>query len=293
MNQEKIWIAGCGDLGLRLVDELDQHRYQVFGVRRSPQLALASQHCAAKLYWRRADVSNKKDLGQLFAEGADIVIATLTPSNYTPRGYQHAYIDTAKALTQTLRVMQPPPRLFIWVSSTRVYGQSSEVLIDENTPPKPDSFQGETLLAAEKIVQKTLPEACIVRFSGIYGRGRNRLLAKVRSGLCEPATPARFSNRIHVEDAVGFITHLIERQRRGLKLEPLYLGTDCTPVEMFKLQAWLAEAMGNTAADLREEAYSKPRSSKKLSNRRMLNSGYSLRYPDYRSGYRTLLDQNH
>ncbi|BBM01376.1 NAD-dependent epimerase/dehydratase family protein [Microbulbifer sp. GL-2] len=289
-QQEKLWILGCGDLGARLALNIDRKKYSVYGMRRNPLVALASKRRADVVNWRRGDATKAGDIERLLAGGADIVLATFTPDEHTPSGYQRAYVETARALAEAIPHLPKPPRLVLWVSSSRVYGQSGEDFIDEQTSPVPSGFQGESLLAAEDIIRSAIPGTCIVRFAGIYGPGRDRLLSQVRAGRCAPPQPPQYSNRIHVDDCIGFLLHLIERHKQGWSPEPLYIGADSKPVPMYELQQWLVKAMGYTSAHLREIVQTSERRSKKLSNQRMLASGYELKYPDYKVGYGALLE---
>ncbi|WP_323846207.1 NAD-dependent epimerase/dehydratase family protein [Microbulbifer magnicolonia] len=290
MAQEKLWILGCGDLGARLALRLNRQEYAVYGMRRNPLVALASKRRADVVNWRRGDATKKEDIARLLADGADVVLATFTPDEHTQGGYHRAYINTATALAEALSNLPRPPRLLIWVSSTRVYGQSGDDLIDEQTPAIPSGFQGDILLAAEEIVRSAVPTTCVVRFAGIYGPGRDRLLSQVRAGRCAPPQPPQYSNRIHVDDCIGFLIHLIEKHKSGWSPEQLYIGADCMPVPMYELQRWLVKAMGYTSAHLREIVQTSERRSKKLSNRRLLASGYEMKYPDYKTGYSALLE---
>ncbi|MFC6633784.1 NAD-dependent epimerase/dehydratase family protein [Microbulbifer taiwanensis] len=290
MAKEKLWIFGCGDLGARLALQLNRQEYAVYGVRRNPLVALASKRRADVVNWRRGDATKKEDIERLLGDGADVVLATFTPDEHTQSGYHRAYIDTATALAEALPNLARPPRLLIWVSSTRVYGQSGDQFLDEQTPAIPSGFQGDILLAAEEIIRSAVPGTCVVRFAGIYGPGRDRLLSQVRAGRCAPPQPPQFSNRIHVDDSIGFLIHLMEKHKAGWSPEQLYIGADSLPVPMYELQRWLVKAMGYTGAHLREIVETSERRSKKLSNRRMLESGYELKYPDYKVGYSALLE---
>ncbi|WP_346838196.1 NAD-dependent epimerase/dehydratase family protein [Microbulbifer sp. SAOS-129_SWC] len=290
MAKEKLWILGCGDLGARLALHLNRQEYKIYGMRRNPLVALATKRRADAVNWRRGDATNTEDIQRQLADGADIILATFTPDEHTQSGYHRAYIDTATALAEALSNLARPPRLLLWVSSTRVYGQSGDHWLDEQTPAVPSGFQGDILLAAEEIIRSAVPSTCVVRFAGIYGPGRDRLLSQVRAGRCAPPQPPQYSNRIHVDDCIGFLIHLMNRHRDGWSPEQLYIGADSMPVPMHDLQQWLVKAMGYTSAHLREIIQTSERRSKKLSNKRMLDSGYQLKYPDYRSGYSALLE---
>lgn len=290
MEKEKLWILGCGDLGARLALQLNRQEYSVYGMRRNPLVALANKRRADVVNWRRGDATKKGDIERLLADGADVILATFTPNEYSYGGYYRAYVDTANALAEALPNLPRPPRLLIWVSSTRVYGQSGDEFLDEQTPPLPNSFQGDMQLAAEEIIGNAVPTTCVVRFAGIYGPGRDRLLSQVRAGRCAPSQPPQYSNRIHVDDAIGFLIHLMEKHKRGWSPEKLYIGADSMPVPMHDLQQWLVKAMGYTSAHLREIVQTSERRSKKLSNERMLASGYELKYPNYKIGYSALLE---
>lgn len=290
MTQEKLWILGCGDLGARLALQLNRREYAVYGMRRNPLVALASKRRADVVNWRRGDAGKKENLERLLSVGADVILATFTPDENTRCGYHRAYVDTATVLAEVIPNLPTPPRLVIWVSSTRVYGQSGDKLLDEESQALPSGFQGDLLLAAEEIIQRAVPSTCVVRFAGIYGPGRDRLLSQVRAGRCAPPQPPQYSNRIHVDDAIGFLIYLMERHKEGWSPEQLYIGADCTPVPMYELQQWLVKAMGYTSAHLREIVETSERRSRKLSNARMLASGYEMKYPDYRAGYSALLN---
>ena len=69
-------------------------------------------------------------------------------------------------------------------------------------------------------------------------------------------------------------------------LAPLYLVTDSAPVAQYEVLQWLAAQQGVEAGMIKPPPVS---GGKRLSNARMLASGFALQYPDYRSGYGALL----
>lgn len=268
---------GCGDLAAR-VASLRAAEWELTGVRRSEQ-AMPDIRMAV------ADARSSVALQSVLTDGFDIVVATLTPPEFTDAGYVAGYVDPASALTEACQWLPPslrPQRVF-WVSSTRVYGESAGEWVDETTQPRPQGFAGRRLLEAEQILQAGVVPVTAVRFSGIYGPGRDRLLHKVRSGRIAPATPLHWTNRIHSDDCAGVLVHLIERQARGEALADVYIGTDSEPVAAHEVQRWLAERLSISPSE--ESASTAVESGRRCSNRRLLETGYHFLYPSWREGY--------
>lgn len=174
-----------------------------------------------------------------------------------------------------------------WVSSTSVYGQHQGEWVDANTPAQPGSDTGHELLAAEAIAQAAGWPCSIVRFGGLYGPGRHALLRWVKSGRSVQVQPPSWSNRIHVEDAAGFLAHLVAMALAGQPLRPIYIGVDNLPSAQHEVLAWLATQLDCAPPP----AENKPDASlgKRLSNAELHSTGYALRYPDYRAGYAQVL----
>jgi nucleoside-diphosphate-sugar epimerase len=143
-------------------------------------------------------------------------------------------------------------------------------------------LEAEQLLAASDIPYT------VIRFAGIYGPGRRRLIEQVLAKQGCPKEPPLYTNRIHRDDCVGFLAHLISLDRQGVKLARLYLGVDSEPVSMWQVKQWLAEQLAIDPAAMTAAEQTR-RGSKRCSNHRMLTSGYHLLYPSYRQGYGALL----
>jgi hypothetical protein len=79
---------------------------------------------------------------------------------------------------------------------------------------------------------------------------------------------------------------LIELQRTQ-DLEPVYLATDSLPAPMIEVVSWIAGQLG--VEDFLSPDAVNERGNKRIGNRCLQESGYRLRYPDFRSGYVELL----
>ncbi len=276
----KILIVGCGDIGTPLGLQLAAAGHQVWGLRRSSLLP-------APLKTINADVTVAATLSVLADLSFDCVVMTLTPAAFSDAGYEQVFNQGLLNVLQRLKQPLQIKRLF-FISSTSVYHQSDGQWVDEYSPVEPVSFSGKRLLQAEQSLVASGIAFSIIRFAGIYGPGRQRLLDQVMSGQGSAKTPSLYTNRIHRDDCVGFLAHLVGKVAQGKSVEPCYIGVDSQPVTMWELKRWLAQQLGVDPERLTQEESSR-RNSKRCSNKRLLATGYQLQYPGYQSGYTELI----
>jgi len=278
-SQEKLLIIGCGDIGQRLAQRLDPNRYQVTGLRRRPPEDFPWLH------YHTCDATQAEQLDAILgSEEFDVIVMSMTPAERNDTGYETAYVNTCRYLVAGLKHHQRQPRLVVFVSSTAVYGQNDGNWVDELSPTEPDGFSGKRLLEAEQVIQQSGFAHCIVRFSGIYGPDRNRLIEQVRQKRASAST--HYTNRIHADDCAGVLAHLIEQQRTQ-DIAPVYLTTDSSPTPMIEVVSWIAKQLG--AENFLSSDAINERGNKRIANQRLLASGYLLQYPDFRSGYAELI----
>ncbi|WP_024461614.1 SDR family oxidoreductase [Marinimicrobium sp. LS-A18] len=280
VNSQKLLIVGCGDLGRRLAERMAPLGYRVTGLRRQPPADTGSLH------YQAVDTADAAAFERVLAEDFDVIVVTMTPSERGDEGYRRAYVQTCEHLMAGLNATGASPRLILYVSSTGVYGQSDGEWVDEQSPTQPSRASGERLLEAEQIIARSGFEHCIVRFSGIYGPGRDRMQTLVRQGRA--TLSGRYTNRIHADDCAGVMAHLIERHRQGCPIESLYLASDDEPAPMAEVVNWLAMQM---KVDQARFAPDDGGLGKRCDNRRLRASGYEFRYPSYRNGYEMLLSE--
>ena len=273
----KILLAGCGDISQRLGEELAL-QHECFGLRRDVK------KISSPIIPLQANLTDRPKILSILNQEFDVIVATLTPDEFTESGYRRAYIDTASSLAEVLKITPKLPRLIIWVSSTGVYGENHK-WVDEDSPANPSKFSGKTLRKAEQIISNLSCDTCIVRFSGIYGNRRTGILKSVLNGVGRPKFPKQWSNRIHIEDCVGTLNHLIERHASGFSLERIYIATDCEPVTQHELRKWISAELKITLTEQPSDGSIRSR----LSNKRLLDSGYAFKFPTFREGYKPLI----
>lgn len=281
----KVLILGCGDIGMALGRELLALGHEVTGVRRHPD-ALAGTGIKPLAL----DLSRLESHDATALPDADYVIYTPSADRFDEDAYRRAYPEGLRRALAVLSRKAVLPRYLLFVSSTGVYGQQEGEVIDEQSPTEPERFSGLLMREAEQaLIEHALPGS-VVRFSGIYGPGRDRLIRQVLEGRLAAVTPLIYSNRIHRDDCVGVLMHLIARHRANQPLAPVYLASDCEPVTLHEVMRWLGEQLEVTPTDTMQ-APLRRRASKRCDNTRLLESGYRFRYPTFRQGYRQVLEQ--
>lgn len=272
----RILIAGCGDIGISAGQLLFTDGHDVFGLRRHPP---ANED---KIKYIKADLAHAADLGKLDT-CFDLVIYILTPDDRSEQAYRSVFELGVANLLNIFSKNNPGTR-FIFVSSTSVYGQTHGEWVDEESVTVPDSITGKIILQAEKSFLAHSSSNCIIRFSGIYGRNRSRLLDSVARGGKVQFKPAYYTNRIHRDDCVAVLRFISNKLIAGVALEPIYLASDDDPAAKWGVYDYLADKLGID----RPEKQTLPRGSdqnKRCSNRRLKQLGYSFIYRGYREGY--------
>jgi nucleoside-diphosphate-sugar epimerase len=272
----RVLIAGCGDVGNVLATALLQDGHVVFGLKRDT----SSLPDGVKPIV--ADLLNPATLTALPAD-IDSLVFMPTPASRDQAAYEAIFIQGWKNLWAALK--QSPARVLL-VSSTAVYGEDQGGVVDEETRPDPSGFNGKILLEMEQLARRCTENLVVVRISGIYGPGRERLISlAISDGLEVQQTPPYFTNRIHRDDAAAVLRHLLEIDSP----EALYLATDDRPAPRYEVVEWLAKIQGRAAPKgLVDQAASR---GKRVSNRRLRDSGFSLSFPDYQAGYGAVLKQ--
>lgn len=275
-----ILIVGCGDVGSALGLQLKAQGYRIIGARRTPHSVPTS------LEEVHLDVSDKASVAAL--PDAGVLVYAISADKFEENAYQSAYSQGLDNVLSEFEQRPRPPEQVLFVSSTSVYAQSQGETINENSPAQPHRFSGQIMCQAEQRLLNSPLAGSVVRLSGIYGPGRERLINQVRDGYTVAQHPAVFTNRIHRDDAAGVLAFLIEQHQRGNTLHDIYLASDDEPAALFDVMAWLAQRLEVTPSR-QLDASARRRSNKRCSNARLKAQGYRFLYPSFREGYGALL----
>ena len=267
-----ILIAGCGDVGCELARRLLADGYEVYGLRRRAHLLPDGV---------RPVKGDLRELASLRAipDGIEILCYTASADGRSPERYREAYVDGLRnvllAVSRTGAV-----RRVLYTSSTRVYPQNNGEWVDEDSPTGESDVYARLLLEGESAALEAAPSAVVVRFAGIYGPGRTRLIDLVQKAV--PCAASHYTNRIHRDDCARALRHLVQFERPS----PLYVGADHSPATQCEVMDWIAERLGLPAPGRRDECLEV--TGKRCCSTRLVSSGFRFEHRSYREGYGAL-----
>ena len=274
---KNVIFVGCGKVATPAATSLLQQGIQVHGVKRDATTLPDFMEKSS------ADVADPASLGFLKHSDADTIVYSLAAGGFDEASYTKAYIT---GLKNTVSALNPDRvKRLIFVSSTAVYHQQDASIVDENSATRPQRFNGRIMLDAEKIALDTRIGTAL-RFSGIYGPGRNRLIERVKTGNCTPENSASYTNRIHTQDCSAALAHLIMQP----ELPPVIIGSDSEPAKSTDVESFIARQLGvqkqyaDSTSTVRRIA-----GSKQCCNRLLLDTGFVFSYPGYKDGYKELV----
>lgn len=269
-----ILVVGCGDIGYRVALALHSSGHRVVGLKRQPLVDPAPFPIVT------ADIRQASSLKKIVPE-FDLILFIVSPGSRQVEAYQALYQSGLNNLLVHFAAAKPR---WLMVSSSSVYGQNRGEWVDESSPTQPLSPTAQWLVAAEKRLWAADDAHCVVRFSGIYGPGRNWLLRRAAQGEAIQQTPPSYTNRIHGDDCVGVLLFLLQKQLVGEPLLPCYLASDNDPAPIWRVMNWIARQYGYpapAALNLTAEASQ----NKRCGNARLTALGYEFLFPTYRDGY--------
>lgn len=263
-------LIGCGRLGAAIGLELAAAGHEVAAIRRRADLV------PPPLVAIGADLT--VDAPVLPPMNLDLLVVALTARPRTEESYRATYVDGMARALDALDAAGQRPRRAVLVSSTAVFGDvPPEVLTDERVLAAPQDGPARMLLEAEELFSARVPGGIVLRLSGLYDGDSTRLVDQVRAG--GPTDPHRWTNRIHRDDAVAAVVHLLSVRQPP---KELYVGTDDEPAQSGEVAAHLARQLGLPPPPPADVALGTGR---RLSNALLRSSGWVPAHPSFRDGY--------
>lgn len=285
-----VLIAGCGYVGQRLSARL-RERFDLIALVRSSEKAAALERQGLKTLVIDLDrVRAGADLPQRLDQEAIVYLAP-------PPGTGESDLR----LDRFLQLAIVPPRTFVYMSTTGVYGNTGGAFVDESTPVQPLTDRARRRVSAEEMTRVWCNERrvrrVVLRVPGIYGPGRLPLERLQRSEPVIRVEDAGVSNRIHVDDLVtACIAAIDNSEARGV-----YNVTDGNSISSTTFIDQVAQLAGlprppRVSMEEAQLTFSPERlsflnESRRVGNDRMVRHlGVTLRYADVEAGIRASLD---
>lgn len=282
-----VLIVGCGYVGERLASRL------------------RSEHAVGALVRSAGSAARLKTKG-ITAVARDLDGAIAPNSIDVRTGTALFYLAPPPAggesdprLAHFLHACRDRPAVFVYMSTTGVYGDTAGAPVDEQTPVNPMTERALRRVNAESMVRTWCTEQgvrrVVLRVPGIYGPHRLPLDRLARREPAIRADEAGIGNRIHVDDLATACAAVLGAGSHGI-----YNVTDGNPVNVTEFLRIVARIAGLPAPPeipleeaqltLSPSRLSFLNESRRVSNRRMVEElGVRLRYADVEAGVRESL----
>ena len=287
-------ILGCGHVGLELGRQLTDRGHDAIGVRRSDEGIEAITEAGFEAV--QADITDREALEAV--PNVDAIVFAASSGGRGADTAREVYVGGLRTAIEAFGERDASPERLVYTSSTGVLGDHDGDWVDEETPLEPTTEKTEVLAEAERVARELPPEygfdGTVARYAGLYGPGRYRLERYLEGPVTEG-----YLNMVHRDDAAGAVRYLLEEDlARGEVVQVV----DDEPVDKWTFADWLATACDvdqppkRTKADrledtnLSDAARRRILTSKRCSNEKLRELGYTFAYPTYREGYRDAID---
>lgn len=290
-ERSHVLIVGCGYLGKRLAAHLAAD-YDVTATVRSAERATVLGRAGITAV--TLDLDRVRSNARLPERLDQAAIFYLAPP---PRSG-----ESDLRLDRFLQIAAVPPRTFVYISTTGVYGDTQGKRVDESTPVRPLTDRAHRRVSAEEMTRVWCSERhvrrVVLRVPGIYGPGRLPL-ERLRKG--EPTVrdaEAGVASRIHVDDLVAAcIAALSNQEARGVY--NVTDGNSYTTTQFLDRVAAMANlpqaprvSMDEAQLTFSAERLSFLNECRQIGNERLLkNLGVRLRYSDVNEGIKASLEE--
>ena len=178
----------------------------------------------------------------------------------------------------------------VYLSSTSVYGDCDGREVSEDDPASPNTEMGRRRVLAETEFERASSElgvrSVILRLPGIYGPHRTPRTRFIDRSYRFPSGQ-RWSNRIFVDDVATAVCHALREPLNGV-----YNASDGAPFRASEFAAWVSAELDVDCPspvgfeELSARAQPFWQANRRVSNARLVATGWRPSVGDYREGHR-------
>lgn len=290
-GRNKAFIVGCGYVGRRLGRELFRN-YDVYGLVGTTKKLKSLRSAHVEPVVINLDRAKSGDISPVWVRDAALIYLAPPPDEG----------ESDTRLDRFLQLLRATPAVFVYISTTGVYGNTSGAEVTESSPVNPLSARARRRVSAEHMTRVWCTEnevrRVVLRVPAIYGPGR-LALDRLRSG--EPSIrtqDAGITNRIHVDDLVQACAAAV-RNTEARGVYNISDGNALTSTEYLERLAAAAGLPPPPQVSLEEahltfdaERLSFLAGSQRVNNQRMRDDlGVQLKYADLDAGIQASLQE--
>lgn len=207
-HQKTISILGCGWFGLPLAKHLIGKGYLVKGSTTTTEKIPNLKEAGIIPYL--INLEDEITAQSLDFFSSDILLCCIPPKRDP--------LVLAKYPEKITKMMDAATigkvKEIIFISSTSVFGDHNQIYTELHSP-QPDSISGNILLEAEIYLREnTAIRSTIVRFSGLFGPGRDP--GRFFAGKTSIPNGEAGVNLIELTDCIGIVTAILQQEKYGL-----------------------------------------------------------------------------
>ena len=295
MTKSVLVTGATGFIGSRLVEELINKGYDVTSlIRKGKEGNSKSNIIYGDLTDEKIDFKDLK---------FDCVfhLASHTPLEKNKKVLEKVNLEGTKKLFQEIKSIT---KSIIYISGLGVYGETGEAVIDESQNYNPNTNFVKIRLDAEKYLKDNSVEHkidfTVVHFGDVYGPDGwfyEMLVKRLKKNTFRmPKGGNYYKGFVHVEDAVGSIIAILEKQAFGES----FIIADSMPVSFKEFSNFTADQINAkhpgsvpvflAKAVLGSDLIKLLTTSMKVSNKKILKI-YDFKYPNYKDGIKQVTSE--